>query len=88
MAFQVLPHTCVFFESASEMLLQLDPICIPAIYRKGYSFGFLLSSLMVDLFKLSRESSIPQKDRRWGNYWEPVVPIRQQWEDVCHETMV
>jgi hypothetical protein len=63
MAFQLLPHTCVFFGIASKMLLQLDPICIPATYRKGHRFGFLLSSLMVDLLKLSHESGIPQKDR-------------------------
>jgi hypothetical protein len=61
MAFQVLPHTCVFFGIASKMLLRLDPIRIPATYRKGYGFGFLLSCLMVDLFKLSRESGIPKK---------------------------
>jgi hypothetical protein len=44
MAFQVLPHTCVFFEIVSKMLLRLNPIRIPATYR----FGFLLSSLTVD----------------------------------------
>jgi hypothetical protein len=35
MAFQVLPHTCVFFGIGRKMLLRLDPICIPTTYRKG-----------------------------------------------------
>jgi hypothetical protein len=40
MAFQVLPHTCVFIGIASEMLLRLHPIRIPATYQKGYVSDF------------------------------------------------
>jgi hypothetical protein len=33
MAFQVLPHTCVFFGVASKMLLRIKPKRIPTQYQ-------------------------------------------------------
>jgi hypothetical protein len=60
MAFHVLPHTCMFFGVASPMLLEVEPSQIPASYRKGYGFGFLLASMMVELFLCIRESGVRQ----------------------------
>jgi hypothetical protein len=48
MAFCVLPHTCMFFGITSRMLLEVNPNQIPASYRKGYAFGYLLASMIVD----------------------------------------
>jgi hypothetical protein len=88
MAFQVLPHTCLFFGVASEMLLRIEPKRIPTQYRNGCGFGYLLSNIIIDLFLLSRESGVPQKYRRWSNYREPSVPTTERWDEVCHETTV
>ncbi len=55
MAYHVLPHTCMFFGVASRMLLEVDTNQIPASYRKGYGFGFLLASALVEFFMLTRE---------------------------------
>jgi hypothetical protein len=51
-AHQVLPHTCVFFGIAAEMLLQLPPSRIPQRHQEGHGFGCLLANVMS--FKSSR----------------------------------
>jgi hypothetical protein len=58
MAFQVFPHSCMFFGVATETLLHLNPSQIPSTYRRGYGFGHLLANLIVDLFLLTREALI------------------------------
>jgi hypothetical protein len=88
MAYHVLPHTCMFFGVSSRMLLEADTNQIPASYRKGYGFGFLLASVMVELFMHTRESGIQQDYRRFSCYREPLVPTRYRWEEMCHETTV
>ncbi len=88
MAYQVLPHTCMFFGVASRMLLEVEPNQIPSSYRKGYGFGFLLASMMVELFMRTRESGIRQDFRRFSCYREPLVPTRDRWEEMAHETTV
>jgi hypothetical protein len=87
-AFQVLPHSCMFFGVASKILLQLEPSQIPANFRTGYGFGYLLASIIVDLFLASRATGVPQKYRRWSNYREPLLPARGRWEEMCHATTV
>jgi hypothetical protein len=87
-AFQVLPHSCMFFGVASEMLLQLKPSQIPADYRRGYGFGYLLACIVVDMFQASRDSGVQQTFRRWNNYREPLVPSRENWEERCQDTVV
>jgi hypothetical protein len=88
MTFQVLPHTCLFFGVASQMLLELKPSQIPVNFRKGYGFRYLLASIIVDLFQLIRRPGKAQTWRRWSNYREPSVPSRIRWEGMCHETAV
>jgi hypothetical protein len=88
MAFDVLPHTCMFFGVASRMLLEVEPNQIPASYRKGYGYGFLLASMMVELFLCIRESGVRQNYRRFSYYRERLVPTRERWEEMCHETTV
>ena len=88
MAFHVLPHTCMFFGVASRMLLEVESSQIPASYRKGYGFGFLLASMMVELFLRIRESGVRQDYRRFSYYREPLVPTHERWEEMCHETTV
>jgi hypothetical protein len=87
-AFQVLPHSCMFFGIASDMLAQLQPSQIPATFQSGYGFGYLLTSIIVDLFLASRAAGIPQKYRRWSNYREPTIPAGARWEEMCHVTVV
>jgi hypothetical protein len=70
------------------MLLQLQPSQIPATFRNGYGFGYLLASIIVDLFMLTRAAGVPQKYRRYSNYREPSVPVRARWEEMCHATVV
>jgi hypothetical protein len=67
------------------MLLEVDTNQIPASYRNGYGFGFLLASVMVELFMRTRESGIRQDYRRLSCYREPLVPTRDRWEEMCHE---
>jgi hypothetical protein len=70
------------------MLLEVDPSQILASYRKGYGFGFLLASMMVELFMCTRESGIRQDYLRLSCYRKPSVPSSEQWEEMCHETTV
>jgi hypothetical protein len=86
MAYHVLPHTCMFFGVASRMLLEVKTNPIPASYRKGYGFGFLFASVMVELFMRTRESGIRQDCCRFSCYREPLVSTRDRWEEMCHET--
>ena len=60
-AFQVLPHSCMFFGIASKMLLQLEWLQIPATFRTGYGSGYILAGFIVDLFRLTRSAGVPQK---------------------------
>jgi hypothetical protein len=83
-AYQVLPHTCVFFGIAAETLLQLPPSRIPRGYREGHGFGYLLAKVMLDLFETARKLGAPQDFRRFNLYKDPSVPDRQQWEFECH----
>jgi hypothetical protein len=87
-AYHVLPHTCMFCGVASRMLLEVNTNQIPASYQKGYGFGFLLASVMVALFMRTRESGIRQDYRRFSCYREQLVPARDRWEEMCHETTV
>jgi hypothetical protein len=74
MAFHVLLHTCMFLRVDSRMLLEVHPSQIPASYRKGYGSGFLLASMMVELFMHIHESGVRQDYRRFSYYREPLVP--------------
>jgi hypothetical protein len=78
----------MFFGVASKMLLQLEPSQISANFRTGYSFGYLLASIVMDLFLAPQATGVPQKYRHWSNYREPLVPARGRWEEMCHATMV
>jgi hypothetical protein len=86
--FQVLPHSCMFFGIATEMLLQLQPSQIPATFRKSYGFGYLFANIVVNLFMLTRKAGVSQKIRQWSNYREPLVPARSRWKEICHATTV
>jgi hypothetical protein len=86
MAYHVLPHTCIFFGVASWMLGEVETNQIPASYQIGFGFGFLLASIMVELFLVTREAGIPQDYCRFSCYSEPLVPTREQWEEMSHET--
>jgi hypothetical protein len=78
----------MFFGVASKMLLQLQPSQIPANFRTGYGFGYLLASIVVDLFLVSQTAGVPQKYRCWSNYREPLVPVGAKREEMCHATVV
>ena len=87
-AYQLLPHTLMFFGVATEMLLQLEPSQIPDTFRIGYGFGYLFGTILLDVFELTREAGGPQGFRRFSLYREPSVPDRKDWEESCHETCV
>jgi hypothetical protein len=70
------------------MLLQLQLSQIPATFQKGYGFGYIIASIIVDLFMLTRAARIPQKYHRWSNYQEPSVPTRARWQEMCHAIAV
>jgi hypothetical protein len=40
MTYHILPHTCMFFGVASQMLQEVKTSQLPASYQKGYGFGF------------------------------------------------
>jgi hypothetical protein len=88
LAYQCLPHTCLFFGVVAQIMLEMNPSSLQKIHRRGYGFGHLFATMMVDLFKSVRASSKTQDYRRFNSYKEPTVPQREQWEDMCHETTV
>ena len=88
LAYQCLPHTCLFFGVVAQIMLEMNPSSLQRNHRRGYGFGHLFATMMVDLFRNVRASSKTQDYRRFSSYKEPTVPDREQWEDMCHETTV
>jgi hypothetical protein len=88
LAYQCLPHTCLFFGVVAQIMLEMNPLSLQKIHWWGYGFGHLFATMMVDLFKIVRASSKTQDYWRFNSYKELTVPEREQWEDMCHETTV
>jgi hypothetical protein len=82
-AIEVNPNTAYYFAAASEALLTTDASKIPSRHR-GYSFGYLLVNLMMNLRDLpSRSQSMKPCGLRFNMYCTPVIPSPRDWDDRC-----
>ncbi len=77
-AIEVLPNTVYFFAAAAESLLHSSPETKRC--HRGFAFGYLVASLMLELRKI-RSKSCP--GIRFSCYWQPELPNGTEWEQRC-----
>lgn len=78
-AIEVVPNTAYFFSAAAEALLATPQATLSRCHR-GFAFGYLLASILVNLRRIRSNSCTGV---RFNLYWEPEVPDGKEWEDRC-----
>ena len=78
-AMEVVPNTSYFFALAAQSLLQVPANHLHPSHR-GFAFGYLVSSLMLEW----RETQSRQSPGiRWNLYRVPVAASGEEWESRC-----
>ena len=78
-AMELVPNTCYFFALAAQTLLQRPANNLHPSHR-GFAFGYLLASLMLDW----RDAQSRQSPGiRWNLYRVPILASGEEWESRC-----
>ena len=73
-----------FYLSVRSLMSCSSRGTLPRAHR-GYAFGYLLGTLMIEFYRVKKRNSLKVPGRRYATYVDPELPEKKEWIKRCDE---